>query len=180
MAETTGRARKCFAAGLLFSACSGVRGGNGNGSAAGAFNRRGEGAVTRSSLNEFGPSFQTSFGPCASSSANSFLSKTLSSDMTITPVQLNWSGRERSVLGETIGLACAAWLTGFAPSWTRLNKTVIRMTGSISPLAKAALAVIAVNFRVAKTSRNLVITTPLSLDSACEIGPQATPVSVSL
>jgi hypothetical protein len=47
--------------------------------------------------------------------------------------------------------------TGFPPSWTRLNKAEIRMTGSISPRAAAALAVIKVGFRAAKIVRNFDI-----------------------
>src|SRR6516225_5090373 len=47
--------------------------------------------------------------------------------------------------------------TGFAPSWTRLNNAEIRMTGSISPRAKAALAAIRVIFRVARIARNFDI-----------------------
>jgi hypothetical protein len=47
--------------------------------------------------------------------------------------------------------------TGFPPSWTRLNKAEIRMMGSISPRAEAALAAIRMGFRVAKIARNFDI-----------------------
>jgi hypothetical protein len=76
--------------------------------------------------------------------------------MVIAPIQLDRSGG--GVVITRIELSRGRIPpTGFALSWTRLNKAEIRMTGRISPHAKAMLAVIRVIFRVARNPRNLVI-----------------------
>jgi len=45
----------------------------------------------------------------------------------------------------------------FAPNCVRLSKTEMRMTGSMSPRAKAALAAMSVAFRVANIARSFDI-----------------------
>jgi hypothetical protein len=44
---------------------------------------------------------------------------------------------------------------GFAPRWTRLNKTEIRMTGSMSPRAKATLPAMRMAFHAGHNHEKL-------------------------
>jgi hypothetical protein len=76
--------------------------------------------------------------------------------MVIAPIQLDRSGGGAVITRIELSRGRIP-PTGFALSWTRLNKAEIRMTGRISPHAKATLAVIRVIFRVARNPRNFAI-----------------------
>ena len=63
--------------------------------------------------------------------------------------------RARSWLREATRLSRSTCsVEGFAPSWVRLNKTEIRITGSMSPRARAKLAAMRMAFRVAAIARS--------------------------
>ena len=57
---------------------------------------------------------------------------------------------------------------GFAPNWVRLTKIEIRMTGSMSPRAKATLAAMRMAFRVANIARSF------DIEHLAALGPVAT------